>query len=171
MALISCPDCGRQVSDKAQACPACAHPIAATELAGEAAQVVRASGAPARVGAHRRARLVSVKPPEPAGIEASLSLAPPPVASVPAPERRPAATYDVVCIRCRETETLAFPRTSAHVCVSCEEAALLARMQRRAVLQWWPLVVIVLLLAAAAGGTSWAMRDAQHERDPVTPGR
>ncbi len=29
MALISCPECGRQVSDKAAACPNCAHPISA----------------------------------------------------------------------------------------------------------------------------------------------
>lgn len=30
MALISCPDCGRQVSDLAYACPQCARPIAET---------------------------------------------------------------------------------------------------------------------------------------------
>lgn len=30
MALISCPDCGRQVSDLAHACPQCARPIAET---------------------------------------------------------------------------------------------------------------------------------------------
>ncbi len=29
MALIKCPDCGREVSDKASACPNCAHPFAA----------------------------------------------------------------------------------------------------------------------------------------------
>jgi len=28
MAIISCPECGRQVSDKALKCPQCAHPIA-----------------------------------------------------------------------------------------------------------------------------------------------
>ena len=31
MAIISCPECGRQVSDKALKCPQCAHPIANPE--------------------------------------------------------------------------------------------------------------------------------------------
>ena len=31
MAIISCPECGRQVSDKALKCPQCAHPIANVE--------------------------------------------------------------------------------------------------------------------------------------------
>lgn len=30
MALIKCPDCGKQVSDQAVACPNCGHPIAKT---------------------------------------------------------------------------------------------------------------------------------------------
>jgi predicted amidophosphoribosyltransferase len=30
MAIIWCPDCHRQVSDKAAACPSCAYPIAGT---------------------------------------------------------------------------------------------------------------------------------------------
>lgn len=28
MALIKCPECGRQISDKANICPNCGHPIA-----------------------------------------------------------------------------------------------------------------------------------------------
>ena len=28
MALIQCPECGQQMSDKANACPNCGHPIA-----------------------------------------------------------------------------------------------------------------------------------------------
>ena len=32
MALIDCPDCGKQVSDQASACPACAHPIRAITI-------------------------------------------------------------------------------------------------------------------------------------------
>ncbi len=28
MALINCPECGKQVSDRAEACPSCGHPIA-----------------------------------------------------------------------------------------------------------------------------------------------
>lgn len=31
MALISCPDCNKQVSDKAPACPQCGSPIATAE--------------------------------------------------------------------------------------------------------------------------------------------
>ena len=27
MALINCPECGKEVSDKAEKCPNCAHPI------------------------------------------------------------------------------------------------------------------------------------------------
>lgn len=30
MALINCPECGKQVSDKANACPNCGYPIAAS---------------------------------------------------------------------------------------------------------------------------------------------
>jgi hypothetical protein len=35
MAIISCPECGRQVSDKALKCPQCAHPIANTNFQRE----------------------------------------------------------------------------------------------------------------------------------------
>ena len=37
MALVQCPDCGNDVSDKAPACPACGHPMAAAtvELTGK----------------------------------------------------------------------------------------------------------------------------------------
>lgn len=31
MSLIKCPDCGKDVSDKASACPSCGAPIAAAE--------------------------------------------------------------------------------------------------------------------------------------------
>ena len=31
MALVKCPECGREVSDQADACPQCGHPIARTE--------------------------------------------------------------------------------------------------------------------------------------------
>ena len=29
MALIQCPECGREISDQAEACPGCGYPIAA----------------------------------------------------------------------------------------------------------------------------------------------
>jgi len=35
MALISCPECGRQVSDKAVACPDCGYPIASNRPDGD----------------------------------------------------------------------------------------------------------------------------------------
>lgn len=34
MALIACPECGRQVSDKAASCPQCAHPLSAPAVVG-----------------------------------------------------------------------------------------------------------------------------------------
>jgi hypothetical protein len=36
LALINCPECGREVSDQAEACPRCAYPIA-KKLAAAAA--------------------------------------------------------------------------------------------------------------------------------------
>lgn len=35
MALLACSECGRQVSSKAAACPACGAPVAAPVLAGK----------------------------------------------------------------------------------------------------------------------------------------
>lgn len=49
--LIKCPDCGRDVSDQATACPNCGHPIAGNEAAS------RAEPAPARIS-------VRIEPPE-----------------------------------------------------------------------------------------------------------
>jgi len=43
VALINCPDCGREVSDQAVACPRCGYPIAARATSG---------GTPAAGGAH-----------------------------------------------------------------------------------------------------------------------
>ena len=40
MALIACPDCGRQVSNQAPACPQCGHPIAAPLPAAPPQQIV-----------------------------------------------------------------------------------------------------------------------------------
>ncbi len=34
MALIKCPECGKEVSDKASVCPVCAYPIAESKTAG-----------------------------------------------------------------------------------------------------------------------------------------
>jgi hypothetical protein len=45
--LISCPECERQVSDRAVACPGCGFPIAA-QVAAEAARAARAAERSAR---------------------------------------------------------------------------------------------------------------------------
>ncbi|MBU1374628.1 MAG: zinc-ribbon domain-containing protein [Alphaproteobacteria bacterium] len=47
MALIACPECGKQVSSAAPACPSCGHPIAGgeiskTDVAGRAVSVLGA---------------------------------------------------------------------------------------------------------------------------------
>lgn len=34
MALIKCPECGQQISDKAKVCPYCGHPIAYENVKG-----------------------------------------------------------------------------------------------------------------------------------------
>lgn len=39
MALIPCPECGRQVSDKAASCPQCAHPLSVASAPGRAGPV------------------------------------------------------------------------------------------------------------------------------------
>jgi len=38
MALINCPECGRQVSDSAHACPACGYPVAEKLATGQGAE-------------------------------------------------------------------------------------------------------------------------------------
>ena len=50
MALIPCPECAREVSDRAIACPGCGHPIAAAAPngraihGGNAADIARTGG-------------------------------------------------------------------------------------------------------------------------------
>ena len=43
MALVKCPECSRQVSDQATACPQCAYPIAGGATAGRV-QTIEATG-------------------------------------------------------------------------------------------------------------------------------
>lgn len=43
MALINCPECGRQVSDRANACPQCGNPIHTTSAAPQPIQVETAN--------------------------------------------------------------------------------------------------------------------------------
>ncbi len=49
MALIKCPECGKQVSDKAEACPNCGYPVASghSEWAWGAAPAWEADDEPA----------------------------------------------------------------------------------------------------------------------------
>ena len=44
MSLIECPDCKKQVSDQAPACPHCGRPIAATPAQGNNVQTIEATG-------------------------------------------------------------------------------------------------------------------------------
>jgi membrane protein YdbS with pleckstrin-like domain len=46
MALINCPDCGREVSDQAVACPRCGYPVAAKRDAGAAPDTPAPAAAP-----------------------------------------------------------------------------------------------------------------------------
>ena len=43
MALVTCPECGREISDQATACPGCGHPMAAT-LTAETTSLPNRSG-------------------------------------------------------------------------------------------------------------------------------
>jgi len=53
MALINCPDCRAQVSDRAGACPRCGHPIAiARESAGAGTALTTIQGTSKRLKAH-----------------------------------------------------------------------------------------------------------------------
>lgn len=44
MALITCPDCQKQVSDQAPACPNCGRPIAAAQPHDKKVQTIEATG-------------------------------------------------------------------------------------------------------------------------------
>ena len=47
MPLIACPDCGRQVSDQATACPSCARPLGGATLVEQTARkwkLIQAAG-------------------------------------------------------------------------------------------------------------------------------
>lgn len=44
MALISCPECDRSVSDQADACPGCGHPVRANGSAGSSQEAAKGSG-------------------------------------------------------------------------------------------------------------------------------
>lgn len=162
MALIDCPDCGRRVSDKAEACPACARPIAV-------ALPLVASGASGSSGASG----ASVRPMRPGHVVAVRAPAEASRSAVAAPaDRRAVPNHHVVCTACGEDEILTFEpsRTRAYLCVSCEESALAIDASRRRILQWWPVAVVLVLLAVAAAGTSWAISQNKAPRDPVTPG-
>lgn len=44
MALINCPDCGNEVSDRAEACPNCARPIRDASTPAEGVQTIEDTG-------------------------------------------------------------------------------------------------------------------------------
>ena len=140
MALVECPDCGRKVSDQAEACPACAHPVAGWKEASEAKVIAVGAGpAPSRPREHRpTARLVVLETP----------------AATPAPAkpRVVAPTYRFVCHLCGEDEILLYPLppTAHHVCGTCEEHALVSGIERGRLLHWWPLVLFPALAIVGA---------------------
>jgi endogenous inhibitor of DNA gyrase (YacG/DUF329 family) len=137
MALLDCPDCGRKVSDQAEACPACAHPVAGWKEASEAKAIAVGAGpAPSRLRENRpAARLVVLETPAAA----------PAVAVKP---RVVAPTYRFVCHLCGEDEILLYqpPPTDRHVCGACEEDALVSGVERGRLLHWWPLVLFPVLV-------------------------
>ena len=56
MALIRCPECGREVSDQAKACPHCAYPIAQRSPSGQVR--IKMSAVPrATMGGRQQARV------------------------------------------------------------------------------------------------------------------
>ncbi len=59
MALIACPDCGKQVSDEARSCPACGFPVAArvAQMKREEEERVAAAAAEKERQARRRLNL------------------------------------------------------------------------------------------------------------------
>lgn len=59
MALMSCPECGKEISDAAQACPHCGHPI--QEPQPQDAQAGEAAGFRAVTLAGDRSLLDAVK--------------------------------------------------------------------------------------------------------------
>jgi hypothetical protein len=56
MAMISCGECGRPVSDKASACPECGNPIATAARGGQAVGVASPPAAPAAAPAAAQAK-------------------------------------------------------------------------------------------------------------------
>jgi hypothetical protein len=173
MALIDCPDCGRRLSDKAEACPACARPMVGAVPRVASGEGGAGGSSTISASSSRTRGAPSARPKRPAhvfAVRAPVETAPPAVA-VPA-ERRVVPTHHVVCTTCGEEEILAFEasRSKGYLCVSCEERALAIEASRRRVLQWWPLALVLVLLAVASAGTSWAISQDKAPHDPVTPG-
>ena len=167
MALTDCPDCGRRVSDRAEACPACAHPIAGQTALAASAEAASPKSSPrsrsSSSGRPKRAAHV-VAVPAPTTTDAAHAA----VVSV-VPEHRVVETHLVVCVECGEEEVLGYraSQSRGYVCIACEERALEARARRRVWLQWWPLGLVVVLLCCALAGLSWAMTQNKPPPDPV----
>jgi predicted nucleic acid-binding Zn ribbon protein len=145
MALVECPDCGRKVSDQAEACPGCAHPVAGWQEASESKSIAVGGGhSPSRARENRPpARLVVLETPGATAVPA-----PPPAA----PPRAVAPTYRYVCHLCGDEEILLYraPENGEHVCGTCEEDALVSGVERRRLFHWLPFVLVPVLLIVAA---------------------
>jgi hypothetical protein len=155
MPLIDCPDCGRRVSDLAEACPGCARPIART-LAEE-----RVAGSkPVPATGRRGARPLQLAPragPEKKEAEG-------PVAGID-----PTKLTTTTCAVCGNSVQLAFrPRRAYYVCEDCDERAFVALMKRRLVIRTVMVTVLVIsLLAAAVYGIASSGACTPAPRDPV----
>ncbi len=131
-----------------------------------------AVSAEAVVGSRPRAT-PSVRPKRSAHVVAVPAKAEPSTAAASIEkERRTVPTHRVVCAACGEEEFLGYRRSESidYVCVACEERALYAGAQRRAILHWWPVAVVIVFLACGGAGLAWAVGQNKAPHDPVTPG-
>ena len=61
MAIIKCPECGREVSDKATACPQCGAPVQAHPLSAPAPPTPVAVAVPAPTAEKAKPRRIEIK--------------------------------------------------------------------------------------------------------------
>lgn len=142
MALIACPDCGRQVSSLARECPGCARPIA-----GDAALRVEE-------------RRPAPDPKPPADVQDGEKLDPADLARLQ--RDRVVARVEGVdkrCVRCGRDVTDDFFRAKdgrGYTCAECQDLAIDETVAARA--RWvralWAVIVVLLVGVAVVGALS-----------------
>jgi len=164
MALIRCPDCGRKVSDKAEACPDCARPLAAPAVA-EVRELPRAAGAPSGRSRSRPRPVASARTSErgPAAVVTPLRR------PEEAPPAAPLEVTKKTCERCGEEFVFAYRLVDRHayVCEECEERDLIAGLKRRALVR--RILPGVLVLVALGAGIAFYWSTPAPEHDPIAP--